>query len=199
MATDYFFAIVFVPVLFVIAALVLILVFAKRAGKRFTLFGLPWGAMLTGTLGALAGLFVYSAIASYIEAVSRVAEYESLREQGALSLAAGWSIYLFILLAPFLLAGVAVLLIPILAALSWIRLVSVAGIALVAAICIGINAVLTYMYPGNNWCEANTLLCVQQSIVDSLAFAVPVASGFALAARLPLVRSRRTPADPIPV
>ncbi len=103
MATDYFLAAVFIPVLFVIAGLLLLWMFAKRTWTNNTIFGLRWGAILTGTLGALAGLYFYSAITSYIEAVERVAEHESLREQGALSLALGWSFYLFFLIGVFLL------------------------------------------------------------------------------------------------
>ncbi|KCZ57636.1 hypothetical protein [Hyphomonas chukchiensis] len=191
MGTDYFFSAAFVPVLFLIAVLMLFLIFAKRAWLNENVFDLRWGAVLSGTLGALAGLYVYSAISSYLMAVERVSEYESLREQGALSLALGWSIYLFILFAPFLLAGMAFLLLPILAILSRLRLVSVFGFFLIVMIFVGLVGLLTYISPGNNWCEANIALCTQQSATGAFAFALPVALGFIVGARLPLIFSER--------
>jgi len=156
-----------------------------------TIFNLRWGALLSGTLGALVGLYVFAAATSYFEVIDRVAEYESLREQGVLSLAWGWSIYFFILFTPFLLIGIALFFFPMLAVLSWLRLVSTLGVFLVVLVIVGASAGFTYVSPGNNWCEANLIICVKRSAMETLTFAVPVAIGFVIGARLPVLFSRR--------
>lgn len=191
MATDFFVSALFIPILGIILALVIFRIFAKKICMNKTIFGLKWGAILSGTLGALVGLYVFAAATSYFEAIDRVAEFESLREQGAASLAWGWSIYLFILFAPFLLIGIALLFYPMFAVLSQLRLVSALGVLLVVLIIVVATAGFTYASPGNNWCETNLFLCVQRSAMGTLAFAIPVAIGFVIGARLPIFFSKK--------
>ena len=192
MATDAFVSIALLPTLAIIIMLILVRLFAKKTWLNQKVLDLKWGMLLSGLIGSLFGLYFYSAATSYIEAIYRVAKYESLQEQGALSLALGWSTYMFILLAPVLLVGFAFLVFPILAALSWLGLVSALGILLTMLVFVGANVVSTYANPDNIWCHSNIARCISRSALHAFLIAFPVSLGFVIGARLPLLFSRRT-------
>ena len=191
MGADFFVSLLFYPTLGIILLLIYIRLRAYKRWVNKRIFDIKLGALLSGILGLLAGLYAFAAAMSYTEAVDRIAEYENLREQGVLSLAWGWSIYIFVLYAPFVLVGCILLLLPILFILSKLRLVSAVGISLVALIFVGLSTGFTYMNPYNDWCEANLLNCTQQSLIGTLTFVLPVSIGFILGARLPILFSER--------
>lgn len=191
MATDFFVSNFFIPILVILGGLILFRLFAKKAWLNKTIFGLRLEALLTGIIVALIGLYLFSAIFSYLAAVDRVEEHESLQEQGTFSLAFVWSIYYFILYAPFVLSFFVLLLLPLLYVFSRLRLVSALGVLLIVALIAGVNAGLTYLYPGNNWCEANLALCMQRAGTGTLSFGLPVAIGFVVGAKLPVLFSRK--------
>lgn len=189
MGAEFFAFISIWPVSIVIVGLVLVRLLAPRPWLDRTIFGISHRAMIMGVFGTLIGLFIYSAQDSYFMAVRRVAEYKELNETGVFRLALGWTVFAFFLYAGFVLLLFAVLCVPVLAALSRLQLISVAGLALVAAIIVSLFAANAYWNPYNFWCDRNEIACVQREFIRGFSFWLPVLLGFAFGARLPLLIS----------
>ncbi|MEL7546963.1 MAG: hypothetical protein AAGJ84_09955 [Pseudomonadota bacterium] len=154
-------------------------------------FGLARGAMVRGVIGTLLGIFLHSVLDSYFLAVVRVAEVESLDPSSIPALIFDWTWFAFFLYAGLVLLFLVVFLVPILAVLSFVRLVSFAGAILIVAIITGVFAFGAYSSPSNAWCAENVGAGVRRDVWRSLVFYLPLALGFAIGAQLPLLRSEK--------
>ncbi len=187
MATDFAVSYFFWPVLVGTALLVLLAVAAKRRepGQGFLKLGIR--RLAFGYLGALGGLALYALANTYLIGLEKVALGHIAADELP-SWIPPWSLYLFILITPFVVLMMTVVGLPLLALLSRYGGGSLVGILLVAAL--GSLAYATYVFaaPYNQWCEANLVPCAGRALVDVGAPSLVVALGFGLAAGLPLVR-----------
>lgn len=189
MATDYLFGIFFWPVVIGLGLILLIQCFSRHKESKRNAFGIKIRSLFAGMLWSFVGLLGYLLLLNYFEAIARIAQFDSLTDSDLLSLMASWTIYLFVLLSPFVALFHLLALPLILALLKRFRLVSVFGALLVAIVIALIDAGSRMVGSSGEWCRTNATDCVAQALFNPLPIAVPIALGFALGAGLPWVRS----------
>ena len=188
MATDFAVAYFFLPVLIGIGVLVFLAVAGGKRPPSSALFlGLGRKRLAFGYLGALITLLIYCAIDSYSLGRTKVSlGHVSAAEAHQLLL--GWTLYLFILTTPFVVFFLTVVGLPALAGLRRIGFVSLAGCVAVSQLVAVILSIWPAVAPYNQWCATHRWQCVGGSFSSAAILGATIAIGFALAARLPLVR-----------
>jgi hypothetical protein len=189
MATDFAVSLFVLPVLVGLIAVVLLAVRLKPAGAEAAAFlGLGARRIAFGFLGAMCALLAYAVADSIALGFNKV-ELGHVTAEQMPAMVPGWSFYLFILLAPFVATALSLAGLPLFALLRRFRLASVLGVLVLAAVYSGLNGFVTYIGPYNNWCSSHLTECAAKSTVESMFLASAVALGFAVGARLPVLRS----------
>lgn len=160
---------------------------ARQATTVSGFLGLGAKRIACGYLGVLGALLIYSLLDAVLSGFDKIERGYVVAEQMP-ALVPGWSIYLFVLLAPFAVFAVTVglLLLRLFVSLRLVSLMGTLGIALIYAIAWGYIA---YADPINAWCMAHRGECASKTFLESLLLGATVAVGFALAAGLPVGRS----------
>lgn len=157
----------------------------KPADKQFLKIGVR--RIATGYLGGLAATAIYASIYAYLIGLNKV-DLGHIPADGLADRLLGWSMYVFFLFAPLVVLILSLAGLPLFALLSKYRFGSFVGVASIAASLAVVYAASVFASPYNLWCGANQVRCVAQAFVDFGIPALLVASGFALGAKLPLVR-----------
>ena len=191
MATDLLFSGMAIPIVIVLIGLIGSTLVAV-VKHQFPSIGWEFSAkrVLFGYTGAALALLVVS----YIEATQMgyqkvVLGHIETSELGGWILF--WGFYVFVMWSTFAFFVLTVLGLPLIAALSRVRLASVLGVAALCCALAGVVALIAARFPVNNWCEANLLHCVWDTTTKFLIVAIAVGLGFAAFARMPLVCNRK--------
>lgn len=189
MPTDFLVYWLYVPV----AGIALLLpIFAFRVRHRLPdETPLSRRAILRGYCGVLVGSLIFAAIDATTIGFWKVS-------QGHITSAElpGWIpgalLYMFVLMSPLMFIAVTVVGLPLLIALSKIRLASVAGAMIIAVAFASLMSAWVYVVPFNSWCESHQINCAISRFADSLTPVGIIALGFSVFARLPLLRNPRS-------
>lgn len=190
MATDFLVVFLFWPVVVAIALLFILYLVARKKNKKKKFSGVEREHILFGIVISLLFLFLFFMLMNYFEATDRIEKYDGLYPTDLFELMISWSIYLFVLFSPFVLLFYTIALLPLLALLHGVRLVSLTGVTLVASIVALIDAGSRFVGNTGQWCREQTVQCLESALFDPLPISIPIALGFAIGARLPLVRSK---------
>lgn len=188
MATDFAVNFLALPVLIGVLVLLSIAILGRKRGSQGTSFlGLGLGRIALGYLGGLLALLIYSAIDSVILGRTKVALGEITAAE-AHKLVLGWTLYLFILLTPFIVISLSAVGLPTIAMLRRMHLASVSGTLIVSQLFASLFALWPAISPSNLWCESHMLQCEGGTYVSASILCATVALGFALGARMPWLR-----------
>jgi len=185
MATDFAVQLFELPVLVGIIALLCIAFLGRKRPPTF--LGLNRGRVALGYLGALSALLIYSVFDAFLLARNKVSFGMTISE--AYQRIPGWTLYLFILAAPFVVFFLTILGFPALAALRRVRLGSVGGVLIASQLVAALPSVVLAIFPDNLWCESHRLECVGATYAATAIFCATVAFGFGLGANLPWLRN----------
>ena len=173
----------FFPVLLGVMALVLIAVIATDKGiTRPRTLGLGRRRIAMGYLGAILVNALYLSALSYIEADSR----------GVSGVVIGWSLFLAVTSTPFVVAGLTVFVLPMLALLRRWNKGTWQWLVLATAIMVAVLSLLTLRFPDSFWCEQNPFGCVWRWTSNLLPEAIAPVVGFVLFARVPATQKACT-------
>jgi hypothetical protein len=190
MATNFAVAYFFLPLAIAVALICLMALLApKPVADERPVLGLGARRIAQGYLGALLGTLFYS----IVDTVRVGYEKFDLGHVAAAEMPGylpGWTIYQFVLVAPFVLIAITLLALPLLAIASRVGLVSLVTLLVSAFAWSAFWAWRAYAKPYNWWCEHNQLQCVGGAFLGAFVLATVVALGFSLGARLPVIRSR---------
>ncbi len=191
MATDFAVNAYFWPV---VVGLVLLLVVGvagrqARAGGRGP--ATDRGRLALGYLGGVAAIALYAALETYRAGLEKVERGEVTPDVFRESLP-GWIFFVSLVLIPIAIFFMTVFGLPLLVLLSRRGWGSLAGVMALAAAFTLAFAGYFYLFPYNPWCGAHADLCMARTVVDVGTPAVLVALGFALGARLPLLKAGRS-------
>ena len=190
MPTDFAFSWFFIPTLVALAVNTVVAVTARQPLDGNAFLGLGTKRIALGFLGAMAALLAYSIVDSVVLALTKVELGHITRAEMPHKIP-GWSIYLFVLVALPVTVVVATVGLPLFALLRRVRLASFVGVAVLALGYAGLRGWAVFQWPYNSWCSSHLEACVMGSLMEVSAFTVPIALGFGVGARLPLIRSRR--------
>lgn len=189
MATDFAVAYFALPVLIGIVLLIgIALLGRKHVTTSDSFLGLGRGRLALGYLGSLAALLAYSFVESILHGRTKV-ELGHVTAAEASQHTPGWTLYLFILLTPFVVFFLSVLGLPALAVLRRLRFASVAGALITSQLIAALFSAWPAVFPHNQWCGSHRLDCVGGAYVSAALLSATVALGFSLAAWLPWIRS----------
>lgn len=185
MATDFAVAYFWLPVLIgIVVLLAIAFIGRKRPSTNTSFLGLGRSRIARGYLGAMAVLFIYSAIDSVILGRTKVA-LGHVTAAEAHRLTPGWTLYLFILMVPFVVFFLSVVGLPALALLRRLRFASVAGALIASQVFAALLALWPAVSPYNLWCETHRLECISGAFVSASILSAAISLGFALTAKLP--------------
>ncbi|WP_449302066.1 hypothetical protein [Pseudoxanthomonas mexicana] len=188
MATDFAVAYFWLPVLIgIIVLLGIAFIGRNRRSTSTSLLGLGRSRIARGYLGALVVLFIYSAIDSVLLGRTKVA-LGHVTAAEAHRLTPGWTLYLFILMAPFVVFLLSIVGLPALALLRRLRFMSVSGALIASQLVAALFALWPAVSPINLWCETHRLECISDVFVSASTLSAAVTLGFAVAAKLPWLR-----------
>ena len=188
MATDYFVAMLFFPMLICVGILIALSLIGKPASTKEKAFlGLGRVRIARGFLGALFATLVYAVIAAAKIGLDKVSRSEITNAE-LVQLYPGYTLYILILTAPFVIAALIVIGFPFLAVLRKFELMTLPWIALIAVVLSIANGVFAIARPYNLWCTSHLAYCGASSAFTAILIALPAALGFALAAKIPLTR-----------
>jgi hypothetical protein len=97
-------------------------------------------------------------------------------------------LYFFVLAVPFVLVALTVIGLPALAVLRKLNAMTTVWIACVALAFSLVIGTWTLLSPYNLWCSSHLIKCGAESVLSTALFAIPVAIGFALSAKIPFRR-----------
>jgi hypothetical protein len=191
MATDFAYAAFFFPVLIgILVLLVLAFVSPKSQQSAGVFLGIGRRRIAFGYLGALVATLAYSAFDSVRTGYWKV-DQGHITASEMPSMVPGWTLYIFVLMAPFVVLVLTAIGLPVLSLLRRFGIASVAGVVLVAVAYSAAWAAWVYFRPYNLWCESHALQCSSGMFISTFTASLVVALGFGLAARLPWLRSPR--------
>lgn len=187
MATDFAVSYFFWPVVIISALLLLLALAAKpsQPGHGFLSIGLR--RLAFGFLGILAATALFAAIQTYLVGLNKV-ELGHIAADELAGWLPYWTLYLFVLITPFVLLVATLLGLPLFALLSRSGHASLAGAASIAVLWTLAYTGYVLIDPYNPWCATHPLQCATRTIFPVGAQSLLVALGFGLAARLPLIR-----------
>jgi hypothetical protein len=180
MGNEFFIGIFFFPVLAGILVLLYLASFSvEQAETHPGTLGLGRRRIAAGLLGAIVATLILTTISEFSSAYSRGLEHNAVN----------WAASMFIIVTPFVIAGIVILGFPFFSFLRRYRLQSVLGCCLIALFISGVFAVLALPFPDNLWCEANPVQCVTRRLSFAFTLSGLCALGFGIFARLPIFRS----------
>lgn len=141
-----------------------------------------------GYVGALVATVGYSAVETLRIGYWKV-DQGHITANEMPGLVPGWTLYAFVLMAPFVVVVMTLFGLPAMAVLRRIGIASLAGVTLVATVYSAAWAIWVFFLPYNLWCGSRALRCSGSMFFSTLAASFVVALGFGLGARLPWLSS----------
>jgi hypothetical protein len=188
MPTDFAYALMLIPVLAGIAALIVVAIFSPKVPVGVGFVGLGRRRIALGYLGALAATLAYSFI-NAVQLMLWKADQGHISASEAQGRFFSTTLYLFVLYAPFVIGFLSIIGLPFLQVMRRLRVATVAGAVSLAIVLVAAITCFTLAFPYNLWCGSHAWQCGKETFESAFAFAIPVALAFAIAAGLPWLRN----------
>ncbi len=192
MLTDFVVNAYFWPVVAGGVLLLVVGVAGRQAGTNGREPATDRGRLGLGYLGGVAAIALYAALETYRLGLEKVERGQVTPDVLRESLS-GWIWFVSLMLIPIAIFFMTVFGLPLFALISRYGWGSLVGVLALAAAFTLAFAGYFYLVPYNLWCGAHPDLCMARTLVDVGIPAVLVALGFALGARLPLLKAGGRP------
>ena len=191
MASDFFIAMFWLPMLVITFVLIIAYIRIDKPGATPQSFHMLGGRRIVlGVSGSMLATFFYASGSMLLLGLHK-AELGHIPDEDLIGWIVAHCFSNFILLGPAVLIGLLVMGVPFVFLMTKIHMIShFGGAVLLTVIVASAYTLYRFLSPYNLWCETNPIDCGVANFSDTFIFWVIVFMGFSLGARLPLWRNK---------